>query len=169
MDESKRQLEESLVYRITMDERLDDSFVRLLIAPLNEEVDEIKEDHIGDWGKEIEEIVDLKNFTDKLRLKESTDLVPKALRMLLDVKDQQIDKPDQLLWRELSEGQVFLSGRFRADETGGQPDFPITIDPQGDWDFLRIDTFPKVKNGMRQMYSEALLGRRKSDDTTHQR
>jgi hypothetical protein len=172
MAKSKRPPEKSVVNRITVDERLSESLVRLLIAPLKKQAETITEDSTEDWGKERPRDVTPKNFLTVLGLQKNSALMRKATTMVLEVEEgqidqKQIDRPERLLWRELTEGQVFLSGRCEATETGGRLDFPIIVRSDLKWNFLRIDRFPKVRDGIKRLYSAALTGRKDSDDKTH--
>ena len=125
---------ESPVYRITVDERLSDNLVRLLIAPLAAGVDTFA-DRDQDWGPEEEVMVTAANYA--LRMG-----VPEA----------------ELPWRTLAEGQVFLVGHFKTVGARAAPEgFQVRPGPGGrTW--LRIDNLSLVKEPAKQLYS-ALIRR----------
>ena len=128
---------ESPVYRITVDERLSDNLVRLLIAPLAAGVDTFA-DRDQDWGPEEEVMVNAANYA--LRMG-----VPEA----------------ELPWRTLAEGQVFLVGQF---ETMGAQTAPegFKVRP-GERVWLRIDSLSLVKEPAKRLYS-ALMQRKEGRD-----
>ena len=124
---------ESPVCRITVDERLSDNLVRLLIAPLAAGVKKFI-DRDADWGPEEEVMVNAADYA--LRMG-----VPEA----------------ELPWRTLAEGQVFLVGQF---ETMGAQTAPegFKVRP-GERVWLRIDSLSLVKEPAKQLYS-ALIQRK---------
>jgi hypothetical protein len=86
------------VVRITVDERLSDDLVRLLIAPLAAGVNTIT-DRDEDWGPEQEVMVSPANYAQRMGVRE-----------------------DELSWHALAEGQVFLVGEFEAAGAQAAPD-----------------------------------------------
>ncbi len=130
---------ESPVYRITVDERLNDDLVRLLIAPLAAGVDTFA-DRDEDWGPEQEVMVNAANY---------------ALHMGV--------REDKLPWRTLAEGQVFLVGQFKTVGPQTAPaGFQVRPGP-GRRAWLRIDNLSLVKEPAKLLYS-ALIQRQEEQD-----
>ena len=127
----------SPVVRITVDERLSDDLVRLLIAPLAAGVDAFV-DRDEDWGPEQEVMVNSATYTLQIGMRE-----------------------DKLPWRALAEGQVFLVGQFKTVGTRAAPEgFQVR---SGGRAWLRIDNLPLVKEPAKQLYS-ALIQREEGRD-----
>ena len=127
----------SPVYRITVDERLSDDLVRLLIAPLAAGVDAFA-DRDEDWGPEQVVMVNPTTYARQIGVRE-----------------------DKLPWRTLAEGQVFLVGQFKTVGTQAAPvGFQVR---SGGRAWLRIDNLPLVKEPAKQLYS-ALIQRKEGRD-----
>ncbi len=119
----------SRVYRITVDERLSDDLVRLLIAPLAEGVTTIT-DRDEDWGAEQEVMVNPTNY---------------ARQMGVSKKE--------LSWYALGEGQVFLAGQFETIKKGAKAALEgFRVRPEKHA-CLRIDNLPLVKEPAKQLYA----------------
>jgi len=133
MDKRKR----APVRRITVDERLSDDHVRVLIAPLTEKV-ETCADRDEDWGPEREVLVSPTNYARRMGVRK-----------------------EELSWRALEEGQVFLVGEF---EPLGDPAAPdgFRVRP-GARAFLRIDRLPLVKEQAKRLYSALVRGEEVQD------
>jgi hypothetical protein len=127
----------SPVYRITVDERLSDNLVRLLIAPLAAGVDAFA-DRDEDWGPEQEVMVNSTNYALHMGVREA-----------------------ELPWRTLAEGQVFLVGQFETVGTQTAPE-GFKVRP-GEQAWLRIDSLSLVKEPAKQLYS-ALIQRKEGQD-----
>jgi hypothetical protein len=127
----------SPVVRITVDERLSDDLVRLLIAPLAGGVDTFA-DRDEDWGPEQEMLVNATNYALQMGVRE-----------------------DKLPWHTLAEGQVFLVGQFKTVGPQTAPE-GFQVRPGGRaW--LRIDNLSLVKEPAKQLYS-ALIQRKEGQD-----
>ena len=122
------------VYRITVDERLSNDLVRLLIAPLVAGVDTFA-DRDKDWGPEEEVMVNSTTYARQMGVREA-----------------------KLPWHTLAEGQVFLVGHFKTVGARAAPEgFQVRPGPGGrTW--LRIDNLSLVKEPAKQLYS-ALIRR----------
>ena len=125
--------------RITVDRRLADDLIRVLICPLAEGVEEFF-DRQDDWGRERAATVRPKTYVRKLG----------------------VPSPRALPWETLEEGQVFLSGEFEAirPEGAGEEAEPRCFRvSRGRKEFVRIDDLEGFKNSSKQVYSH-LLARR---------
>lgn len=129
----KRSRKKVLVRRITVDEKLTDGLIRLVICRLAEGVEEFF-DREGDWDKEQEAWARPKNYVRKLG-------IPSELR-------------EEWPWGRLAEGQMFLSGEFEIVEDRTDPKY-FKVSP-GHQEFLRIDDLEVFKDGVRRIYSELL-------------
>jgi len=120
------------VRRITVDERLSEDHIRLLIAPLAEGVETFT-DQDEDWGAERQVLVR-----------------PTTYARWMGVRRK------KLAWRALEEAQVFLVGQF---EVLGDPAAPdgFRVCP-GARAFLRIDRLPLVKEQAKRLYSALVRG-----------
>ena len=129
---------ESPVCRITVDERLSDNLVRLLIAPLTAGVDAFA-DRDEDWGPEEEVMVNAADY---------------ALRM--GVPEAEVP------WRTLAEGQVYLVGQFEKMGDPKAPEgFRVCL---GKPDCFRIDDLSLVKEPAKQLYSALIQRKEERDD-----
>lgn len=88
----EQQKKHPLVLRITVDEKIGENLMRILISSLAEEV---KEFRVGNakWTEEEEKYVNSKNYADEMG-------IPKS-------------KLKEFPFSEFHEGQVFLSGKFK--------------------------------------------------------
>ena len=153
------------VRRITVDERLDGTLIRLVTAPLARGVKQIT-DSLEDWRPERERLVTPKTFLRHLGLGRNTNLIQVAYSEVAGesgtgsntVLRNDRDVPvSERLWRALAEGQVFIVGSFRIQ--GERHDPKAILAGNGPCDFLRIDRIPFVKNALKKLYSDALRGR----------
>ncbi len=130
---AKRSRKKVLARRITVDEKLADDLIRLVICRLAEGVEEFF-DREGDWGKEREGWARPENYARKLG-------IPSAERK-------------EWPWERLAEGQVFVSGEFEIVGDRTAPEyFKVS---QGRQEFFRIDDLGVFKDGVTRMYSELL-------------
>ncbi|MHC4250737.1 MAG: hypothetical protein ACYS9X_16540 [Planctomycetota bacterium] len=157
--------QEAVVRRITVDERLDETLIRFVIAPLAGGVEKIT-DSLEDWGPEEEELVTPKTFLRCLGVKKDPDLLRLAHGEIVGESGSSESRATptgkkkpaaEQMWRALAEGQVFIVGRFRLE---GERHDPEAITPgDGQPDFLRIDRISFVKDALKKLYSDALRGR----------
>jgi hypothetical protein len=128
------------VYRITVDERLDEDRVRLLITSLADKPyrdGQCFQDCYETWlPDEREESVTQTEFA--------------WLRAELGISSQQI------AWKALAEGMVYLGGEFSIVADG----FVIT---RGESAFERIDHLEFVKTPAREFYTNLLVRRAGSE------
>jgi hypothetical protein len=129
---------QSPVRRITIDERVSEEFVRLLIAPLAEGLKDFT-DKDQDWGPEQEIWVSQRTY---------------ARRMGTRKQD--------LSWQGLQEGQVFLSGQFKL--VGSEEELQGFQVKPGANKFLRIDQFPLVRRKIKKLYADLVRGEGIQDD-----
>jgi len=129
----KKLREQALVLRLTVDEKLSDDLIRLLVCPLAAGKDEFK-DETGDWEAESEVLVGPGNYKKVMGITE--------------------DLAEKYPWEMLKEGQVFLSGRFgvRGDEKSPSG-FTVGSEERN---FLRIDDI--VRKRIKKLYFDALEG-----------
>ncbi|MBA7702586.1 hypothetical protein ES703_111355 [subsurface metagenome] len=121
----------SVVRRITIDERLADDLIRILIADLKDGVTTFDDDSAY-WGEEEEFLVQPDNYRDKIGMTR--------------------DNARKWLWNDLHEGQVFLLGRFRVNRNRrAQAMFVVDMKRRN---FRRIDSL--VKDWIKRKYLAAL-------------
>jgi hypothetical protein len=124
------------IYRITVDERLDEDRVRLLITSLVDKPyrdGQCFQDTYDTWGpEEREESLSQTEFA--------------WLGAELGIA------PTQLTWKALEEGRVYLAGEFSVVTDG----FVIR---RGESAFERIDHLEFVKASARQLYTHRLVRR----------
>lgn len=121
----------AVVRRITVDEKLSDDLVRLLVCKLKTHPAEFH-DRPEDWGEERFIFVKSSNYIKKMGIPSS--------------------KLSQYQWANFREGQVFLSGQF---DFLGDEKFPekFIVNPKQE-SFLRIDDL--VRENIKQLYFRAL-------------
>lgn len=119
------------VRRITIDEKLSDNLIRILVADLKANQREFGDDPKY-WGEESELLVNPENYQEELGMPSG----PK----------------EEWLWENLYEGQVFLSGGFRAvEEKGAETRFLVDV---GQRNFQDIDRVSKER--VKREYMAAL-------------
>lgn len=147
-----------IVERITVDEVLDRALIRLLVAPLAENIRTITDDD-DEWGDEREVLVHPAEALSVLGLRGA------AKRRVAEVflgrdKSDSLDPVllrgtrEQLLLTLMQEGQVFLLGAFRISGDRAAPE-SIAVS-NGPSDILRIDHIPAVKDIGKLLYARAL-------------
>jgi len=154
VNEGFMEYREGDVWRITIDERLDDKIVRFLVAEMKMgvEMGVVIDEEI--WGDEVEFII----TSDELSwlhhkgedcfncwslVKEAWGIHPKLA-------------PE---WSELNEGQVYLSGSFEMNRVANS--FVIKRNPSKHT-FIRVDNLPEIENDLKWLYNEVVT-RRKGD------
>lgn len=136
------------IWRITVDERLDEKIVRFLVAEMKKGVDigVVIDEEI--WDDEEEFIItsdDLSWIHHKGEecyncwslVKEAWGIHPKLA-------------PE---WSELHEGQVYLSGSFEMVKVANS--FVIKRNPKKRT-FIRVDTRPEIKDDLKWLYNEVI-------------
>lgn len=133
---AKRFQPDVLVRRITVDERLADDLIRLLVCPLAEGV-EVFLDREEDWADEHEVLIH-----------------PETYAQELGIPSAQEPEEEDWPWEALKEGQVFLSGEF---EIVGDPRTPkyFKVSP-GQKQFVRVDNLEEFKEDVKRIYSDLL-------------
>ena len=126
---------DSLVKRITIDEKLSEDYIRVLISPLRSNIKKFCDEE-KEWMDEEEFLIDSKNYYNILEMTPSE----KRKRSIIDFK----------------EGQVFLSGKFKVIKK--YPDEKYQITPSGRRNFRQIDRV--VKKKIDNLYFKALQGGR---------
>jgi hypothetical protein len=122
-----------VVRRITVDERLADDLIRLVVCRLRDGIEAFF-DRRGDWGLERESFARPKDYARKLGV--SPDGAPP--------------------WETLEEGQLFLAGEFEIVGDRASPHY-FRICP-GKQEFLRLDLLDEYKEGVKRLYSVLLTG-----------
>ncbi len=121
------------VRRMTVDEKLAEGDIRLLVAPLAPKVKEFF-DRDSEWDQEYEVRVRPENFVQELGI-----LVPA-----------------EWPWERLAEGQVFLVGEFEiVGERTAPKYFRVS---RGHNEFLRLDDLEEFRQGIKWLYSQVLTG-----------
>jgi hypothetical protein len=147
---------EPVMVRYTIDERFDDSLIRVLAAPLRKEFREAgKEVRLEDlrlWGAETASLLTRPRFVKQV-------LDSKYLAVAVETAIGKLTrKPElELLWQGLQEGQVFIFGNFLIKGERFDPEC-LMLARQPVWDFLRIDRAESFKNASKSLYSKALRG-----------
>ena len=132
----------SLVCRITVDEKLEDDLIRILIANLKDKVTTFSDDSTC-WEEEEERFVRPDNYQKKIGMTR--------------------DNAKKWPWDNLYEGQVFLTGRFRVSRSrGAQTAFVVDVKRRN---FQCIDRL--IKERVKKKYLSA-LERSISDGETNQ-
>lgn len=132
-----RDSQTSLVRRITVDEKLADGLFRVLITALKDDMTEFNDDLLF-WGEECERLIQPNNY-----------------HQILDMTKRNVHTWP---WESLSEGQVFLQGRFRIKRNRRAKTL-FVVDKRRR-NFRRID--PMIKEQIKKNYLD-VLERRISD------
>ena len=120
-----------LVRRITIDEKLADGLMRILVANLKSDVTTFDDDSKY-WEEEKELAVQPGDYQEKMRMTQAN--------------------VEKWLWKNLCEGQVFLQGGFREiPEKGAEATFVVDTDQRN---FQRIDYLSKYR--VKKVYMNAL-------------
>lgn len=120
-----------IVRRITIDEKLSEDLIRVLISPLKKGIKKFR-DQMEYWEEEKEELVRPDSFAKKMG-------IPFA-------------KKKQIQWDNLREGQAFLSGTFDVvdtKKTAGK----FEVNPRRK-EFLSIDAL--AKKDIKKLYFKVL-------------
>ncbi|MBA7675934.1 hypothetical protein ES703_84173 [subsurface metagenome] len=121
----------SLVCRITIDEKLEDDLIRILIANLKDNVTTFSDDSTY-WEEEEELFMRPDNYQEKIGMTR--------------------DNAKKWPWDNLYEGQVFLVGRFRVSRNrGAQTTFVVDVKRRN---FQCIDRL--IKERVKKKYLAAL-------------
>lgn len=147
------------VFRITVDEILDQSVARLLIAELAEGATDLSEDRRENWRDEKTYWIRRENCLRILGVTRRL-LVTRAVQAVTDGPGDV--PPNVRFWRGLREGYVFLLGRFEIEGPRHAPKC-ILVSGAPKEEFLRIDRLPQVKQKLAALYAKALTGRSKND------
>ncbi len=130
-----RSRENRYVRRITIDERMGEKLIRVLVCDLADGVHEFS-DRLEDWGAERELLVRPQTYAKTLGLPPG----------------EQYQK--QYPWDSLSEGQVFLSGEFEVTDDPQAPTrFRVS---SGRKEFVRIDQIKFFRERLKKQYSKLL-------------
>jgi hypothetical protein len=129
----EKRLEEAAVRRLTVDEKLSDDLIRLLVCPLAAGRKEFR-DEPDEWGVETSVAIVPANYVAVMRI------------------------PDEIAgnypWGMLREGQVYLSGSFLVKGDEKSPAGFVVVSEGRN--FLRIDDL--VKRRIKKLYFDALEG-----------
>jgi hypothetical protein len=132
------------VYRISVDERLSDDLIRLEICEL------VKWDESGEFKDKPDYWRDIYQEKDLFALPNQPkgDSTNRPYTELMWMPESVVDK---FPWKDLTEGQVFLSGEFVIQETQqeGRTEKRYFINP-GERAFIRIDE--DVKDDTKALY-----------------
>lgn len=134
----------SPVWRITIDERLTNDLIRILIANLKPDKSTFSDDS-RHWEEEDEFIVGPDNYLETMGM------------------TKEIGK--QWPWKNLFDGQVFLRGRFR--DSPNQPGVFVVDTKMKQDNFQRIDYYSK--NRVKKVYMNALERSIANDETDRTR
>ncbi|GEM_PF-3507475 len=157
------------VFRITVDEKLSDDYIRLMICSLIESIKDFADketkrivitDRRRNWDKEEEVYITSENYKDILGM--------------LGLKKKHVE---QIPWDNLNEGQVYLLGSFRIEEIKKRTNLKqAKIDKENrkrkvkrfildarKVSFTQIDE--QVNDAIRRLYFSTLRERRKHAST----
>jgi hypothetical protein len=132
---SKQPNEQSLVRRITVDERLAEDIIRVLISRLPKGVREFRIEK-AQWEDEEEHFVEPDTYLADMGIPTS--------------------EAEKWSWADFREGQVFLSGRFKIIGKGESPENLLV--GQGRNEFLLIEGL--VRKNTEKLYFRALERRK---------
>lgn len=165
------------IKRITVDERLGDSSIRLLVATLADEARVVgKEINVEDTSRWLpEQAVYAKRGNEKpanttrqkhdllslLGLGGDEKSMARAIREVIGKVEQKATA--DLLWLALEETQVFIAGNFSVEGDRFDPK-RLTVSKPSTREFLRIDRAERFKNECKSLYAEALCGKEQSDE-----
>ena len=141
----------SKVRRITVDERLDDNLIRILVSELREEVNvgELVDDNI--WEEETSLLVS--------RIRRE-DIGNKVSRGVVDwsklKRDWEIPERISPKWDDLYEGQVYLQGAYSLKKENGR--IMLYRNPKIRH-IVRVDLVPNMKEHRDSLYNLLLLRR----------
>ena len=126
----------AIVNRITIDEKLSEDLIRVLISPLKKGI-KIFKDKMDYWEEEKEELVRPDTFVRKMGIPFS--------------------KKKKFRWEDLREGQAFLSGSFSIADGKKNPG-RFEVNPRRK-EFLSIDAL--AKKDIKKLYFK-VLGRQRN-------
>lgn len=131
--DNKEKVLGAIVKRISVDEKLEENLIRLLVCGLQDNV-EFFFDNNGDWGDE-----------------EPFDVNDKVYLKIMGIENSNSQK---IKWTDLEEGQVYLSGEF-IEIFSGDTFEKFQVKPVG----KRILRFDKcIKDEIKKLYFKALGG-----------
>ena len=141
----------STIRRITVDERLDDNLIRILISEIREEVEvgEMVDDNM--WKEETSLLVS-KTKVKHIKTKVSRGVVDWSILK----KDWEIPERISPKWEDLHEGQVYLQGAYSLQKENGK--IMLRRNPKIRH-IVRIDLVPKMKEHRDSLYNLLLLRR----------
>lgn len=146
------------VFRITVDEKLSDDYIRLMICPLIKNIKDFADketkktvitDRRRNWDQEEEMYITSENYKDILKM--------------LGLNKKHVE---QISWGSLNEGQVYLLGNFRIEEIkreNTKRTMKRFILDTHKVSFEQIDEY--VNDTIRRLYFSTLRGRRKHAST----
>ena len=127
----KKSKKNVMVQRITIDEKLSEDLIRVLISPLRGRIKKFR-DQMEYWEEEKEELVSPDSFAKKMGIPFS--------------------EKKKWKWENLREGQVFLSGAFDVVGIKKSPGM-FEVNPKRK-EFLSIDAL--AKNDIKKLYFKVL-------------
>ncbi len=128
---AKKQKKYSLIKRITIDEKISEDIIRILISSPAEDAKELKLGEVK-WTKEKEKYINSKNFADIMGIP--------------------LSKHKDFPFTGFHEGQVFLTGNFKINREKKSPDKFLLGNK--DNEFLAIDD--SVREETKRLYSKVL-------------
>lgn len=140
----------SKIRRITVDERLDENLIRILVCELREEVEsgELVDDTI--WGEENSLLVS------RLREKDINDVYRDVVNWSLLKRVWEIPERISPKLSDLHEGQVYLQGAYSLKKENGR--IMLYRNPKIRR-IVRIDLVPNIKEHPNSLYNLLLLRR----------
>ena len=149
----KKAARRAKVWRVTIDERLDEDLVKIGVATLRPGRTDLGKDALDNWSDEEVHLVHPSDYLDAFKLGKGDPLL-KTLSAELKLGARKKDLEGGL-WRFLEEGQVYLVGEFEVEGTDPADPERIVTRP-GVHSILRIDRIPAIKKRHKDLYSAAL-------------
>ncbi|MBN2336093.1 hypothetical protein JXL21_11085 [Candidatus Bathyarchaeota archaeon] len=139
------------VWRITVDERLDEKIVRFLVAEMKKSVDigVVIDEEI--WGDETEYIITSDDISWIHHKGEECYNCWSLVKKAWGIHPKRAPE-----WSTIAEGQVYLSGSF--DMVNVANSFVIRRNPRKRT-FIRVDNRPEIKDDLKWLYNEVLTRR----------
>jgi len=150
------------VLRITVDERLDETLVRVLVARPARGTGRIEVSDVDVWQDEKPVTVGPADWPGVFRVPVTARALAAAARQVLgDVGNRKLTRmsgagvpPRRLCWNGFREGQVYLSGSFVVEERRGEPHVIRPV--PGRRQFIRVDRLAAVQAASNALYASAL-------------
>jgi hypothetical protein len=148
---------DEVVLRVTIDEKLSDTVVRLLVARPEGRTATIMLGDACAWADEDSVYATPETLLKHLRIEGDSKLLADAVIQVTGAESK--DPTAGQVWNGLAEGMVLVVGCFLPDPaTPGAEPTAIKLSKKGDKRILRVDNLKATKDGAKAAYAEALTG-----------